>query len=42
MAMQLLYTKQQLAKHDAHHRVPWIAIVGEIYDVSKAKSYYGA
>jgi hypothetical protein len=39
--LQYVYTAEQLAKHDANHTQPWIAILGEVYDVSKAKNYYG-
>ena len=40
--MQFIYTPQQLAKHDANSKSIWVGIAGEVYDVSKARKFYGA
>lgn len=41
LSVQLLYTPERLAQHHANSSSPWIAILGEVYDVSAAKNYYG-
>eukprot|EP00892_Ulva_mutabilis_P005609 jgi/Ulvmu1/341/UM001_0345.1 len=36
-----IYTPEQLAKHGANSRSIWVGIAGEVYDVTKAKKFYG-
>jgi hypothetical protein len=40
---QLLFTPEQLSQYSAAtSKRPMLAIMGEVYDVSKAPQYYGA
>merc|ERR1740130_2272454 len=36
-----LFTSEELAVHDASHKHIFLAILGEVYNVTKGKQYYG-